>query len=152
MSTRCQIGFYEKDEQDLSKWEALLYRHSDGYPGKEDGSEYGVLADIVPFLKWWNNNRGIADLEYCSARLLQHLCNQYDKEMSESEIKHQNAVVSERLRFTGILGHGICKIFHGDIEYFYAIYPDRLEVYKVPYDENWQSWKKIRTIRLAEKA
>ena len=150
MSTRCQIGFYEKDEKDLSKWEVLLYRHSDGYPGEEDGSKYGVLADIVPFLKWWSSNRGIADLEYCSARLLQYLCNKYDEEMSESEIKNQNVVVSERIRFTGILGHGICKAFHGDIEYFYAIYPDRLEVYKVPYDEN--SWKKIKTIRLVKEA
>lgn len=47
MSTRCQIGFYEAEEKDLDNFEALIYRHSDGYPD----TEHGVLAAIVPFLQ-----------------------------------------------------------------------------------------------------
>jgi hypothetical protein len=47
MSTCCQIGFYEPDNFDLLKPDALLYRHSDGYPGGNGG----VLAEIVPFLR-----------------------------------------------------------------------------------------------------
>ena len=33
MSTRCQIGFYAQGNDNLLKPDALLYRHSDGYPG-----------------------------------------------------------------------------------------------------------------------
>ena len=145
MSTRCQIGFYKQDETDLLNFESLIYRHSDGYPGNESGSRYGVLADIVPFLLWWNKVRGISDLEYCAARLLQYLCDKQDGKGEEIERPHDN-------RLTGILGHGICKGFHSDIEYFYAIFPDRLEVYNTT--TAWlgnldsKKWEKIRIIRL----
>ena len=96
MSTRCQIGFYDSMEKDLEKYEALIYRHSDGYPE-------GVLPDIVPFLKEFSSDRGMTDIEYCSARLLQHLTNLYDAYAKN------------------FLGYGISNSFHGDIEYFYAI-------------------------------
>lgn len=147
MSTRCQIGFYEEKEKDLTKWEALIYRHSDGYPGTANGKETGVLADIVPFLRWWAKGRGLGDLEYCSARLLQYLCNKYDKFMDAFEAQRNiDIVVTEKSRFIGTLGHGICNGFHGDIEYFYAIYPNRLEVYDTTHDDNW---KMIKSIKLA---
>jgi len=151
MSTRCQIGFYETGEEDLTKWEALIYRHSDGYPGTVNGKEYGVLPDIIPFLRWWNNGRGIADLEYCSARLLQYLCNKYDKVIDElDEQRNIDVVVTEKSKFTGTLGHGICTGFHGDIEYFYAIHPDKLEVYKAR-SNSCADWKLIKTVKLATK-
>ena len=33
------------------------------------------------------------------------------------------------------LSHGISKEFHGDIEYLYAVYPDRLEIYSTSFWE-----------------
>ena len=78
MSTRCQIGVYENKDKSLKEFDVLLYRHSDGYPGKADNSEGGVLPEIIPFLKWWKSQRGISDTEYAGARLLQWLCNNYD--------------------------------------------------------------------------
>ena len=77
MSTRCQIGFYEPGEKDLGKFEALIYRHMDGYPGKADGSEYGALADIVPILQDFKKNRGLDDVEYASAWLVAKLKDGY---------------------------------------------------------------------------
>lgn len=128
MSTRCQIGFYEEEEKDLSKFEALLYRHSDGYPD----TEYGVVAAVLPFLKWWANGRGVHDFEYCAARLLQYLCNEYDGRTASYRNEANSVFAPETPEeFTGTLGHGISKHFHGDIEYLYAIRPSRVEVYEV---------------------
>lgn len=121
MSTWCQIGFYEQGVKDLAKFEALIYRHCDGYP---DG-ESGVPATIVPILKDFNKNRGLDDVEYASAWLVAKLKTNY-------------------------LNIGICKDFHGDIEYFYVVYPDRLEVYKTPFDSKADSWKLLDTISLAQ--
>lgn len=145
MSTRCQIGIYDGNDQPLEKFEALLYRHSDGYPS-------GVLPDIMPFLAWWSKGRGMSDTEYVSARLMQYLCNKYDgndikfkmdfvgydekrKQIAQKEID----TIAE---FTGELGHGICKQFHWDIEYFYAITPEGVVVFDVEDMEN-NKYKKI---------
>ena len=65
--------------------------------------------------------------------------------------RNTDVVVTEKPKFTGTLGHGISTGFHGDIEYFYAIHPDKLEVYKVPHDENCATWKVVKTIKLATK-
>lgn len=115
MSTRCQIGFYRDGESKLSDFDVLIYRHSDGYPN--DG---GVVGDVLPFLRWWANHRGMNNIEYCAARLLQFLCNRYDGIDFEETKKEQ-----------GTLGYGISKDFHGDIEWFYAVRPDKLEIYEV---------------------
>jgi len=48
MSTRCQIGVYDRKEDDVKDFVALIYRHCDGYPGEEDEPKSGVLADITP--------------------------------------------------------------------------------------------------------
>ena len=143
MSTRCQIGFYAKKEDKLQDFQALIYRHSDGYPGKADGSEAGVLPEIIPFLKWWKDDRGLNDCEYVSARLLQYLCNTHD----ECMLKFSSAKPNKK-NLTGTLGHGICKNFHGDIEYFYKIYPDELQVYDVTDADNPEIWAIIKTIKL----
>jgi len=118
MSTRCQIGFYETGETNLEKWEALLYRHSDGYPE----SEHGVISTIKPILDDFQANRGLDDLEYASAWLVAKLKTDY-------------------------LNIGISNGFHGDIEYFYAIYPDKMVVYETPTD-NPRDWKALETIAL----
>lgn len=97
MSTRCNIGFYDQkpasDELD-SKVEAMIYRHSDGYPE-------GVLSEIMPFLKEWDTKRGMSDTEYTAARLLAYLCDLHK----------------------GELGYGISKERHRDIAFYYAVYP-----------------------------
>lgn len=149
MSTRCQIGVYRKDEKDLNKWEALIYRRSDGYPE-------GVLPDIIPFLKWFKTARGISDTEYVSARLLQWLTNEYDGVTAEIQ-KELKTTLPQHLSndttsgYTGTLGFGICKDFHGDIEYFYAVYPNGVRVYEVTYSEKKQDpskWILLRDINL----
>jgi hypothetical protein len=128
MSTRCQIASYYSKDQDIEKWDALIYRHWDGYPGAADGSEVGVLADIVPFLEWFATERGLDDPEYAAARLLQYLCNKQDN--SERTLPHQNWRGSEEFG-VGTLGHGISSSIHCDIEYFYRVYPSKVLVYKV---------------------
>lgn len=146
MSTRCQIGFYEKEPLNchtdcwLDKYLALIYRHSDGYPE-------GVLLDLIPFLQWFDLNRGLGDTEYVSARTLQYLCNQYDERSYpyyKSDAGYSNA-------YTGILGHGICNSFHGDIEYYYAVTPKALYVYSCNMDERPEHWKLLSRIDLSLK-
>jgi len=133
MSTRCQIGFYEDGEKNLQNFEALIYRHCDGYPD----SEHGVIATVVPILKGFDKERGLDDIEYASAWLVK-------------ELK------------TDVLNIGICKFFHVDIEYFYAVYPDRLDVYETTFGWNsnddgcketskWlKEWKKIESVSLKD--
>ena len=141
MSTRSQIGFYREKENPHKKFEALVYRHSDGYPE-------GVLTDIIPFLLWWNKTRGINDLEYVSARLLQYLCNESDLNMKNLEKQMGKSMLSNTWDFTGIYGHGISNAFHGDIEYFYKVYPNGLQVYSCGFDEAPPKWKLLITIDL----
>ncbi len=125
MSTRCQIGFYEPESKSLTDFEALIYRHCDGYPGKADGSETGVLADIVPVLRDFDADRGLDDVEYSSAWLV-------------AKLKDTKTNI------------GICRAFHGDIEFFYAVYPDRIEVYETPFDSKPEQWKLIETVNLKQ--
>uniref|UniRef100_A0A6M3JEG2 Uncharacterized protein n=1 Tax=viral metagenome TaxID=1070528 RepID=A0A6M3JEG2_9ZZZZ len=149
MSTRCQIGFYNKKEDNIKDFQALIYRHSDGYPE-------GVIPDIEPFLKWWAKGRGLGDVEYVSARLLQYLCNQYDEDGKAfaKEMRSKNIPISKTTEelFTGTLGHGICRGFHWDIEYFYKIYPNAIEIYDVPFMDKFdeKQFKLIKTIKLEE--
>lgn len=70
MATRCHIGFYEEGEKDLKNFEALVYRHWDGYPDS-------VMPDIMPILGDFDKNRGMYDLEYASAWLVAKLKEDY---------------------------------------------------------------------------
>ncbi|MFA6089984.1 MAG: hypothetical protein WC755_09070 [Candidatus Woesearchaeota archaeon] len=105
MSTRCQIGFSDKDNNDFMKPNALLYRHSDGYP---EGNS-GVLKLLIPTICLFQKRRGMDDVEYMSAWVMYHL------------IQHQ-------IQCTGF---GICEDFHGDIEYYYHIKGNFLSVYHI---------------------
>ena len=118
MSTRCQIGFYEPESKDLNDFEALIYRHCDGYPE-------GVLPVIVPILKDFDIKRGLGDVEYSSAWLVAKLKD-------------------------GYINIGICKDFHGDIAYFYAVYPDRVEVYNTHCSEYPDDWEHVHTENLRQ--
>ena len=141
MSTRCQIGFYgNAKEVQLDKPEALIYRHSDGYPE-------GVLPDILPFLKIFNEVRGLADAEYASARTLQYLTNLADEHYEKFKQNFQSVIQEPNFSGYGICLHG----FHGDIEYYYAIYPNRVDVYEVDFDEKLpieKRFKKIKTEKI----
>jgi len=142
MSTRCNIGFYgDGTDKDLEKPEVLLYRHSDGYPE-------GVLPDIVPFLKRFNAKRGLNDTEYASAWLMFHLVSLHADVIKgiKEEIK------SEHIPDDGcdFLGNGICgnRMLHGDIEYLYAVFSDRLEVYSVYWENDKPVFTAIKTVSL----
>lgn len=112
MSTRCQIAFYKKDEKDLNNFKALIYKHHDGYP--ED-----ILPSLYKILKPFNEERGVADIEYASAWLVSQLKEDY-------------------------LDVGICKDFHGDIEYLYAIYEDgTIEYFETDFNLNAEGGKDI---------
>lgn len=141
MSTRSQIGFYKTKETPLKKHTALIYRHSDGYPN-------AVLPDIIPFLRWWKSKRGINDLEYVSARLLQYLCNEYDGRAKEIEKEIGKTALSNDGDYTGIYGHGICNDFYGDIEYFYKIYPNGIQIYSCLFNKPTTQWRLLNTIDL----
>lgn len=128
MSTRCNIGFYEKSptKTALLKLDALLYKHSDGYPDTENG----VVAFITPFLKDFNKVRGLGDIEYASAQLMHYMISESNRGMVEWSKQHDR----DRGEYVpDYLGYGICKpeFLHWDIEYFYAISPTDLKVYSV---------------------
>lgn len=119
MSTRCQIGFY-RNESDLkkmefNKWEALLYKHCDGYPE-------GIVPLIKPILQEFDVERGRIDIEYVSAYLV-------------SKIK------------VGVLDVGICKEFHSDIEYFYAVCNKEIIVFKV-HDIDKHDFREIERVSI----
>lgn len=144
MSTRCQIGFYEAGEKDITKFQALLYKHNDGYPE-------GVLKLLMPFLEYWSKARGMSDLEYCSARFVQHMGNSYDKLSAlfakEMPMKNSKQEIKNLKQFTGVLSIGISKQFHGDIEFFYGVYSDgTVKVFMV----NGQDWDEPMKKRVSE--
>jgi len=64
-----------------------------------DGYPEGVIPDIVPILKEFHVGRGLSDIEYASAWLV-------------AKLK------------TDFLNIGICKEYHSDIEYYYAVHKD----------------------------
>jgi hypothetical protein len=147
MSTRCQIGFYESKAQPINQWEALLYRHSDGYPGEANKPNSGVIPDILPLLKDFAKTRGLSDVESASAQILYHLI--AETQRHRAEFRAGTKLPEYKNDYTG---HGICKDFHGDIEFFYRIYPNALEVYEVPFhaqDGPPELWKLLQAIPLA---
>ena len=105
MSTRCHII--------IKGSRPMIYRHSDGYPGKADGSEYGVLPDIIPFLslfqKWRGNGPG-----YLTARLTQHLGNIFTRGEENTKKYGPN-----------FISLGIDMGLHGDEEFIYVINPSK---------------------------
>ena len=117
MSTRCQILFQEihhgKDEKTgkevETKWEAQIYRHSDGYP------EGGVLDDLERFFKW-NSDRN-TDVSYTAANFI------YFMKKGMEKYSEKDYMTEEGSRYLKI-GYGVEKAdhhIHGDEEYLYRI-------------------------------
>lgn len=139
MSTRCQIGFYRRPDQYIKKWDALLYRHCDGYPDS-------VVPDILPFLQEFQAKRGLDDSDYAAAWLMHYLIDRHIKSMMEWHKTFGGNVVPSDGR--DWLGHGITNQLYLDIEYFYAVFPDRLAVYDVPNAKKVDTWKLLDTIQI----
>ena len=129
MGTRCQIGIIDNNNA-LTDGEPeicpLIYRHYDGYLGTLDERESGVVPDILPFIKAFVEQRGYFDAEYLGACLVSSLKQNHCGKPIESYEKIM--VNGMEIPITGV---GIGTEIHGDIEYFYAVLPDRLEVYLV---------------------
>ena len=101
----------------------MLYRHCDGYPG----TEHGVVAALEPILVAFQAKRGMSDIEYLAAHTLTCL-------------KNEQLGADKGVSF---IGYGICgdKELHGDIEWYYAVYPSRLKVYTADaYGGGTQGW------------
>jgi len=133
MSTRCQVGFYKKNCKVnlLKDYEALLYHHCDGYPEN-------MIPDMAPLLINFNIHRGINDLEYAAACLITYWKIGYS---SKSYVKKQG--YRGKAPFFNYLSVGICSSFHGDIDYFYAIYDDGIiEVYRIKLEGDFDIKKK----------
>lgn len=130
MSTRCNIGVYESEKQLLNSPDVILYKHSDGYPE-------GTLPLLKKFMKNPSNDRNRNDYEYQSAWLLHSLMNGF----IEDGINYGYEIMH--------IGYGICKEIHGDIEYYYAIYPNRIEVYKVEgFDKIYEDFKLLEKVMI----
>lgn len=112
MSTRCQIGFYENEDIELNNPDVLVYKHSDGYPE-------GIMPMLVKFLRKNGAIGRRTDTEYLSAWFLYFLIKEHVKEMTPFAKKYNKDPED-------FLGHGISDGFHGDIEYFYAVYPEKV--------------------------
>lgn len=134
MSTRCQIGIYEDENKQNSEFHTLIYKHSDGY-------EEGVIPMLEPFCKGFIAERGF-DIEYIGARLCQWIGNLLDGSVRfEPEIS-----INKAKPVTGCLSLGICKAFHGDIEYFYRINPTEIIIFSCKWDQKPDKFKELKRI------
>lgn len=153
MSTRCQIGIFEKPfEQDgkLNNPEVLIYRHSDGYPENP-----GVLEPLTNFCKNFIKNRGF-DPTYMGARLLPYLISTHTEDLPNQESEDYKGGKKKQGEFGGYLSYGIDnpnlkKGIHGDIEYFYAVHEDHIDIYTT---NTWngitaESFNLVNTVSLA---
>lgn len=134
MSTRSQIGIYGNINSNLKGWNVLLYKHSDGYPEN-------LEPLLMNYLKDPQTQRNLNDPEYLGAWLNHYMINEYIMEAKEYYEGRDEPILN--------IGHGICDQLHGDIEYYYAVYPDRLEIYEVPFIEpiNFKNFNLIKTIK-----
>ena len=104
VSTRSQIAVYRSEQSANDDWLVNVYRHHDGYPD----SEHGVFQTIGSRMRDFVRDRGIDD-EYFCARLVQRVCDV----AGGSECN---------------TGAGIAWSFHGDIEFFYRINLDTMDM------------------------
>lgn len=125
MSTRCQFavfpeGFTPRAQLTAAEIReratALCYRHHDGYPE-------GAGADLKRHFDAFVKQRGYDD-EYLAARLLGWQMEESEKSLNECEWN------KGKVRPRDVLGYGICRQIHGDIEFFYAVTKAGVFTYK----------------------
>lgn len=134
MSTRCQIAIFENDVSakldDIrfltEKWEVLLYRQSGGYPES-------IISDILPFIQEFNSIRG-HDPEYLGACLVAYLKYWHEGMPCRKIYSQYDLMVNINNFEIGILGHGISKRIHPDIEFLYIIDPQNLYVFDINFE------------------
>ena len=134
MATRCQIGFYETDTQPVDKPSVIIYKHWDGYPSVYDDQKktahpnQGMIPLLLPFLKDFQDARGIDDLEYCAAWMLHYMIDIQIKR----NLKHSADKNSKKFGGRDFVSYGVCArdhVFHDDIDWFYRITPTNLFVH-----------------------
>lgn len=114
MSTRCQIVVMEDE---TTMYPVKIYKHSDGYPS-------GVLPWLEPFARAFAADRG-PDPEYMVAQIIR---NQALADLDDFT-GIEGSSFDPRHQFTG---WGACPYWHGDIEYFYKVFPGgRVECWQV---------------------
>lgn len=115
MSTRCDIGIYPKGYIDLNKPYSVFYKHYDGYP---DG-KHGMINGLTKVLRHIQKIGRTNDESYFAAQFL------YEMMRAQNKGKKSDG-----------LGFGIQsgKDTQADIEYYYAVMPDRIECYSVYFD------------------
>ena len=138
MSTRCQLAIYPDEKSKIESAEVFIYKHSDGYPE-------GVIPTIMPFLNWFEQNRGISDESYCTARLVAHLVLCNDNTVRKFKSKETSPVTD----FVDCLGFGVDTTLHGDIEFFYHISPKMVQVFKTDSDDA-DSWEIVGIYKIFE--
>lgn len=111
MSTRCTINFTYGRPTDIA---AKIYRHSDGYPGTVDGTEYGVLADLQTFFKTvkeQTNDTRFMDPTYLAAKFVVWQAGEFSRS-------------GKPLDFLSL---GVCQKDPGDIAYTYFVNCDKMD-------------------------
>lgn len=115
----------------MRKFEALIYRHLDGYPQ----GKHGVIQTLRPVLKAIAKQTGIDDGEYTAAWVLysfmqNHVVQQkkyytrrYRQAVRKDEKKDMR-YFKKKMKTPDFLSYGVCgdRLIHGDIAYFYRVY------------------------------
>lgn len=153
MSTRAQVGFYDKKPEEITREGIYLYRHSDGYPRE-------MVPDIMDFCVLYLKGRSHFDAGYMRAQLIARLVSKYQRWLIGHGLEWGFQVnTGDWWR-----GYSIDAELQGDIEYFYAVYPGAMDVYEAhTYGqvkmkllgtikfEDWQKLNKNEKAELADK-
>jgi len=116
MSTRATIHFKYKGD---SKAEAIIYRHSDGYP-----DEPGLGRDLQRFVNDVRANvkdNRFSDASYLAAKWVVWDADNHRKVMAECRARYAKDEPDHICNFLGI---GVCRSDPGDIEYRYTVLCD----------------------------
>jgi hypothetical protein len=133
MSTRCQIL--------CNGHNAVIYRHSDGYPHE---GKNGVLHTLLPLCKEFKRLRGW-DPEYLTARIAHAMVDVILKDhnrMIKSIRKSDPGRDLQSYEQGKMLGVGVESFegqFHGDLAYVYIVNTDHVEVRTSKNNKFWDN-------------
>ncbi|MBI4397296.1 MAG: hypothetical protein HY548_09385 [Elusimicrobia bacterium] len=149
MSTRCQLAVYATPDKPVQSAALFVYKHFDGFPEGEGG----MLGHVLPFLRWFQKERGLKDVAYATARLIQHLANRSDRGKEPKPGKGWGPQIGCK----DALGVGVNTFLCDDIRYFYHISPKEVKVYDAMCEDNVRrqpglpgGWKLIATYPISE--